>query len=317
MSRLLFPRISDAVAKDIWKSISDLSIHELAKDAGTTHDLVNYAQTGGNRVNIEHLIKIRGSILDIAVKNGYPDVGSRDMRAKFDAQTARWLFEDARIPIGEALHREMWTFMAMILLPDIARWRFPKAGESRFTGGVRSTFQRLWLRAFLLRGSENNEDKWQLINDLTEDAFVAITERPGLSSNPLVARAIGLGWKRIARRIGKSKMESVHRGAMIRLREISPVINLDVLGDEELFTLIDDVFEKAADMHIRKPCEACNGTGLVGDKLCGDCDGKGIVELIMVGDHLAKICQHCKGNGLYKGVVCEHCNGFGELVLNE
>lgn len=317
MSRLLFPRLSDVAAKDIWKSISELTVHELARHTSTTHEFASYAQTGGTRTSIEHLEKIRKSILDIAQNNGYPDNGNRESRAKFDAETTRWIYEHARIPVGEALHREMWTFMVMMLIPDVARWRFLKAGESRFTGGVRNTLQRLWLRAFLLSSEKNNKEAWQLVNDLTEDAFVAITERPGLSSNPEVARAIGLGWKRMARRIGKNKMEAVHRGAMIRLKEISPVINLDVLNDEQLYSIIDNVFESSANTHFKKSCSSCNGTGLIKDKLCSDCNGNGFIEFVQVGDQLAKLCQHCKGSGFYKGQVCTECSGYGEIGIND
>ena len=146
---------------------------------------------------------------------------------------------------GEASRDEIWSFITLIVLPDFARWRFPSSGEERFRGGVRNVFQRLWWRAEALVDSSTTESL-EILQRLPEDAMVGIMERPGISSNPLIARKLAAKTLDLAARVPSGRLESAYRDAFRRIRQRVPVVNLDVLDTQELDALLSDVFADAA-----------------------------------------------------------------------
>lgn len=246
MSRL-YPRIPRGLFEAIWNAIEqDADIGSLATLADTSHPLATYAQTGGQRVSSEELQHFRDAVVEIAAHYGYPNEGNQASRAAFDTDCAIWLAGTAEIPLGEALRPPIWSFIGGVLLPDVCRWRFgDKPRRERFEGGARNTFQRLWRRGFLLDRGLDAEQRWELVHALTEDAFVAICERPGLSADPRFARAIGEGWIRAADQVGKERMEGINRAAIKNLRALYTVIHPEVLDDAEMRGLVDEAYRHA------------------------------------------------------------------------
>ena len=120
----------------------------------------------------------------------------------------------------------------MVLLPDLATWRFPNQNDRRLMGGDRNTFQRLWWRAYLLSDA-STDDPWHLLK-LPEDAMVGLMERPGISSNPEVTRAIARTISRIAEALPNAKKEDGWRLAYKLIRQRIPLVNLDSLGPADL-----------------------------------------------------------------------------------
>lgn len=251
MPRYLFPRIKKADAEKIWVEIRDKSISQLKEISGFTHDFALFSETGGAKVNTDVLKRIRDSVFELATENGYPGEDSRKRLADFDAKCAAYLAKNLDMPVGEALRNETWMFFTLVLLPHVCRWRFPlkKRNEdeiddrkNRFFGGVRNTFQRLWRRGFLITADGGNDSDLELLRVLTEDAQVAIFERPGISSSPKVARALALGWKNQSEKIGREKMEPVHREALKTIRAWAPVVSFECLPETSLKETVDNVF---------------------------------------------------------------------------
>ena len=200
-------------------------------------------ETGGIPADTSRLRGIRDTVVDMARTAGYPS--ARDT-ASFDVACARFLCEGANIPEVEAYREEVWSYIALVMLPDIAFWRFPNRAKERMFGGVRNTFQRLWLRGRLIAiGDDCHEPDWELAATLTEDAFVAVIERPRLSASPLLAREFAEGWRRCARQF-QGNMETVHRIAVRNLMATKTVISLDALEPHELQALVDKHFRQAA-----------------------------------------------------------------------
>ena len=317
MPRLLFPRISDAVAHGLWDELMKQEIPVLSNMAATSHERAFYAQTGGQKVNQSCLEDIRKNIKEIAEKNGFPESGTRGGRASFDAECAQWIFENSGICTGEALRKQGWSFFSLVLMPDICKWRFSEFKKERLVGGVRNVFQRLWMRAFLLGKNKDSNEQWELLHELNEDTFVSITERPGLSSNPRIARAIGECWVRCSKQIGREKMENVNREAIKVIRSIYPVICLDLLQDDQLNNVLDDAYAQFVveplDFDGSKyfPCTECGGGGLIKNQLCEKCYGDGYWKVYKMDDSGTLGCGKCKGDGLYYGKVCNTCVGTG------
>ena len=204
-------------------------------------EAIRFAATGGTRVPTDQLSALRARILDIARRNGFGSTGGRAGFAQFDAEMAAALAEDRLFASGEALRDDVWAFVGLSLAPDIVHWRFGSSRE-RYFGGVRNTFQRLWMRGHALDRGANHKDRWHLLKELTEDAFVQINERPSLGGDPVLARAIAETWVRASRHHGKGAMEPIMRKAALLIRIRNEVRSLSDLPADHLAEVLNDAF---------------------------------------------------------------------------
>ena len=238
MSELfLFPRLSPAAAQDCVTRVQGKSASELMAVAGTAHRLAVYGATGGTRVPESVLGELREKMLALVLDLGFPDPARKETIMSFDAKAGALLASYLPIAAGEASRDDVWAFISLILMPDIATWRFPDQQDRRLLGGVRNVFQRLWWRSALLRDPANKEDPLWLLQ-LPEDALVGLMERPALSSNPRVALAIAKGVHGIAARLPSSEREDAWRRAYKRIRQRLVLVNFDFLEDASLDSMV-------------------------------------------------------------------------------
>jgi hypothetical protein len=233
---VLYPRLPRKAARERLLEVTQASMEKLGALASVSHRDAVFPATGGRRITEEVLLSIRESVVSCARDCGFPSASSKEMAASFDLQASSAL---ASIPMcaGEGARDEVWSFMALVLLPDVACWRFPDRNERRLLGGVRNVFQRLWLRGQILAEPD--------LIGLPEDALVGLMERPAISSNPVVARAIAKSVLRIARTIHGSVREDVWREAYKRIRQRAALVNFDALSDRELESQIRELEYKA------------------------------------------------------------------------
>ena len=191
------------------------------------------------------LSALRTRILEIARRNGFGSTGGRGGFARFDAEMAGTLNEDPLFTSGEALRDDVWAFVALSLAPDIVHWRFGSARE-RYLGGIRNTFQRLWMRGRALDRGAGHPQRWYLLEELTEDALVQITERPSLGGDPVLAKAIAEIWIRASRHHGKGAMEPIMRRAALQIRIRNEIRSLADLPPDHLAGVLDDAFDLPA-----------------------------------------------------------------------
>lgn len=217
-------------------------------------DGARYAATGGSAILASRLRMLRAELQDVAARFGFGS-GKRGDYAGFDAALAPWIAGVAEFRSGEALRDDVWCFIAVTVAPDIVHWRFGRSRE-RYLGGVRNCFQRVWLRARALDRGLHHPERWGLIEHLTEDALVQITERPSIGADPLLARALAEGWVRCADRIGRGRMEAVMRLATLRLRILNEVRALSLLDPDDLDAAIDGLFKAGAGEPEVGPSEA-------------------------------------------------------------
>lgn len=187
---------------------------------------------GARRAVDAELQRIRDQTMVIARDCGFPEKAPREERARFDTEAAILFAGGGLIPDEEALRDDVWAWIATVLLPDVVLWRFSRT-ESRFRGGVRNTFQRVWTRGAALDRGEG-DDRWSLLELLPEDAQVQIFERTGLSGSFRVAKAIAEAWVQSSVETGGSNLEDATRRAILALRASSQVLSLDALPDDLL-----------------------------------------------------------------------------------
>lgn len=204
-------------------------------------DQVRFAATGGAPVTAASLLSLRNNLVAIAQRNGFGRESDRPQHALFDAETAAWLAQSDLLGTGEALRDDVWAFVAAVLAPDIVHWRFGSSTE-RYAGGVRNTFQRLWMRGRALDRGADHPERWRLLEELTEDALVQITERPSIGGDRVLALAVAEAWHRAARHHGKSTMEEIMRRAILRIRVRNEIRSLADRATTDLASFLDGLF---------------------------------------------------------------------------
>jgi hypothetical protein len=203
---------------------------------------VRYAATGGSPINEQQLLDFRHQLEGLAQRHGLGSAtASQHAFNRFDAEAAVWLAQEPILSTGEALRDDVWSFIGTVLAPDIVQWRFGSAVR-RYLGGVRNTFQRLWMRGKVLDRGADDPGRWMLLEELTEDALVQIIERPSLGGDPVLALAIGEAWLRAARHHGRSSMEPIMRRTVLRVRIRNEIRKLSELPGPELVHLLDELF---------------------------------------------------------------------------
>ena len=116
---------------------------------------------------------------------------------------------------------------------DIAVWRFgADADERRYLGNVnRNTFRRLWWRAEIL-GPDID------LARLGEDELVNIMERPTVSADRRLARAVAAEFLRRVDDDGVPERMQLMREAMKRLLRLTPLVAFTALDDSEIKNVV-------------------------------------------------------------------------------
>lgn len=206
--------------------------------------LKSIAPSGGTRAD-GVAVAIAAELRRIAQKSGFPTVNTQAARAQFDQEAAIYLAQKIELRTGEALRDDVWAFMSSVLAPDVVSWRFADQSRERFAGGVRNSFQRLWVRGTVLDRGEEHPERWALVRELSEDAMVQIFERPSIGGNSILALAVAEEWLKTANKVGRGTMESTMRGATKLLRLKNQIIDLTFLEVEELEVVVSNVFSLA------------------------------------------------------------------------
>lgn len=240
-----YPRLPRGAAESLLEEQRKMSIGELSALAATSHRQQEWHPTIPARVTEQELQQLRANVVGIASENGYPIPQPRGRHVPFDQMLAVHLYEQMGIVPAEAAAGAIWSFLALVLLPDVAAWRFPDRHRDRFIGADlmigssnRHVFGRLWARVYVL-GTEAS-------SGLGEDNVVNLFERPTFGGDPRLARAIGETHIRTisANRIIQS--QELMRDAMKRLRRLAVLISFSTLGDDQLRGLLDEVFGTSA-----------------------------------------------------------------------
>ena len=239
---VLLPRLPRIAADGLLQSF--LSGKDWEFDPTRLPDAVRYASTGGTPATPAQLLSLHDGIHEKAKAFGFPQDVTRSDSAKFDSALSAWLADVEYLQDSEALREDFWAFVAVVIAPDVVRWRFGTT-RSRYLGGVRNTFQRLWLRGWALDRGRDSARRWELLDALSEDALVQIFERPSLGGYREFARAIAEAWVRASGRHGKDRMEVVMRRATVRIRIQKEIRHLTSLPGGVLAELLDHSFDNA------------------------------------------------------------------------
>jgi hypothetical protein len=247
MTTALLPRLKNI---DVCKLLETYERNGIPVPRGQIDDIdqnayfLTYAASGGN-INKNLVISIALQVRLIAVENGFPTSKSQKERSCFDRDTAVFLATHESLRSGEALRDDVWACLTTILAPDVVAWRFPDLNIVRFSGGLRNTFQRLWMRGVALDRGADSPERWKLLDELTEDAMGAIFERASLSGSKVMAKAIAEAWLESKEKLNNVAMEDVMRCAAKIIRLKNEIMDLSSLDSHEIRNELGHAFRYA------------------------------------------------------------------------
>jgi hypothetical protein len=242
---ITYPRLPRDVAESLLDEQRELSPGQLAGIAGTSHPRQEWHPTIPARVTEEELRQLRNDVVAIAAGHGYPVLLPRGGHTVFDQRLAVHLYDQMGIVPAEAAAGGIWSFLATVLLPDVAAWRYPDRHRDRFIGSDlmigtsnRHVFGRLWARVHILGA--------QISSGLGEDNVANLFERSTFGGYPRLARGIGEAHIRTITDDGIVQSQLLMRDAMKRLKRLAVFISFGALDDDQLRELLEEVFAASA-----------------------------------------------------------------------
>ncbi|MFJ3765376.1 DUF6339 family protein [Streptomyces sp. NPDC090082] len=253
---LLYPRLLPQQARQLYDEYRELSILELTERASYAHPSAVYVATGGDRVSTPQLKDLRRAIVELAERSGFPHSSDRAHNAEFDLGLAALLHAEMGMVPAEAASRDVWAFLAIAVLPDVAYWRYPQPPRDRVLGTdlTRHVFGRLWWRGQLVRSSDTS-DPYAALKILGEAAFDQIyARRAALGGSPHMVRAILRVWNALNLH-GLNERETF-RDFLKRLLRLAPFVLFDGIEEEVLDAELRSVAQESIDAQRPAPAPA-------------------------------------------------------------
>ncbi|MFB7714421.1 DUF6339 family protein [Streptomyces sp. NPDC056105] len=233
---LLYPRLLAGQSKPLFDECRELPITDVSRRVNVSHPSAVYVATGGDRIGTEQLWALRESVVDLARQAGFPDESDRARNADFDLRLAELLHSQMNLVPAEAASRDLWAFLGLVLLPDVAFWRYPRPPRDRVLGTdlTRHVFGRLWWRAQLVY-SPGATHPYEALGILGEAAFDQIyARRAALGGSPHLVKAILRVWNELDLK-GLNQRETL-QDFLKRLLRLAPFMLFDGIDEQALDT---------------------------------------------------------------------------------
>ncbi|WP_346536257.1 DUF6339 family protein [Micromonospora sp. DPT] len=241
---ILYPRLLPGESERLFASLHGRKPEELARFANVASERAVYAATGGTRVSRDELRLLATELEKFATVNGFPHTPTTAGRNEFDRMTARHLHERSGMVPGEASQRQVWAFLALVLVPHVCAWRFPMRDgvylADRFKGTdlTRHTLARLWTRAHVLHDPSLPEP-YELLAGLGEaDLDHVMARRRSVAATPALVRAIVRAHVEDSRTDDGIPARAVHRDSLRRLLRLMAFLDLDWMPEQDLLELV-------------------------------------------------------------------------------
>ena len=177
----LWPRLTPSVATAMFKEAQTGALQPSSR-----HPAQIFAPVGGRRVAVEEVGAMATEVRNLATHHGFPGRSSVSSRISFDRAAAPLLASHMDLSWSEAASRDVWSFLALVPLPDVTAWRFGTDNAERWvaTDPNRHAWSRLWWHSAVFA------DDVALLEALTESDLNQLFERRRIGGDPRLARAI-------------------------------------------------------------------------------------------------------------------------------
>lgn len=233
---LLWPRLDAAVSMALFRELRTLGMEELSSRATTSHPAQTFASTGGARATPTTLQGLRDAIVATAQQFGFPNEGAG--LVAFDRALAPVVRELMPMTVGEALTRGVWSFLSLVLAPDVTCWRFGIRNEERWVcrDRTRHMYSRLWWQADILGGDGG------VLEQLSESELNQLLERTTIGGCKPLVRAFASAIVHLA---PEARQRNTVREASLRLLRMTAVIDPWSLDDHHLDRLVQEALQEA------------------------------------------------------------------------
>jgi hypothetical protein len=198
--------------------------------ARTEHARAAPVATGGPVARPEHIANVRAAVIETTETWQREDSVPRPQAAAFDLVLGRALHEHLRIIPADAAHDEVWSFLTLVVFPDVAVSRFPDMHVDRLIGTPRNVLRRTWFRQEVLGDLLHSIDR-----PLGEDELVGLFERSALARNHALIRRLAVA---VSAYDGPAARSEWARDLYKRVRFSTGPRLLDALSDAELDAII-------------------------------------------------------------------------------
>jgi hypothetical protein len=251
-----WPRLSAEDTAAVAAQLLVVSSREAIGLVSTNVEGYRFYATAPARVNKTMLDGLRDSIVALAKKHGFPNERLRRAQPTFDQELAVLAANAMPMLPVEASDEEIWSFLTLKVVPDVAIWRWPQAAErdpasdeevaadprasrlERLIGGRRGMLRQAWWRSFLL-----GEDACLVLN---EDNFIQLTDRISLTGDRRVGGIIVKTHLAMQDRSDYDARNGLRR-AMVLVGRLHGRLAVEALSDDDLRDAISQVFEQASD----------------------------------------------------------------------
>ncbi|MFD6221470.1 DUF6339 family protein [Nocardia asteroides] len=231
---LLYPRLLRHRAKLLAAEYKERSALDLHSSWALTDETAVFVATGGTRVESDKLRVLRDIVVDLAKESGFPELPDAKQKTAFDLRLAVALHREMRISPAEAASGDVWAFLALVVLPDVAHWRYPKPPGDRVLASdlTRHVFGRMWWRAQLVYAPVDT-DPYAALHVLGEAAFDQIyARRAALGGSPHLIKSILRVWRQM--NLAGLPERDILRDFLKRLLRLAPFVVFEALDDYAL-----------------------------------------------------------------------------------
>lgn len=199
--------------------------------------------TGGRAATEDDLRCWRSGVLGALEGRG---VGSTSENAAHSMHLGRAIVEVIRPSPSDGAHDGSWSFLSLMLFPDVLAARWPASDNSsqlakdRWIGkqvGRDRNYLKLAWRRWQVLGLVMSETQ----DAFGEDEFGALLERSAVARN---GRLVQLAAREVAAHEGQLGRMEFTRALMRGLTALTGPLQLDVLSDEELAALVETTAAK-------------------------------------------------------------------------
>lgn len=243
---LLYPRLLRHRAKLLAAEYKELGPNELNGRWALADGSAVFVATGGTRIDQAKLQLLREIVVDLAKQSGFPLPPDGKQKPTFDLALAVALHREMRISPAEAASGDVWAFLALVVLPDVAHWRYPKPPGDRVLGTdlTRHVLGRMWWRAQLVY-DPSSPDPYSALHVLGEAAFDQIyARRAALGGSPHLIQSILRTWKQMNLAGPDITERDILRDFLKRLLRLAPFVVFEALDsralDEELLEIAQE-----------------------------------------------------------------------------
>ena len=233
---MLYPRLPDEVARNIYAEVTD---HARLKPA-LQHFAQTYAPVGGRRATEPEIERFAVAARDLATQYGFPEPASDSKRIQFDRAAAALLGATLELSWAEASSAGVWSFIALVVLPDLTAWRFKGSNVERWIASdlTRHTWARLWWQWIVF------QPDLALLDELSESDLNQLLERRSIGGDPRLVVVLGRGV------LNAGELGAVPRRALIRdvtARAMRQLAYIDVrsLDDDDLHSLCSSLVQES------------------------------------------------------------------------